>query len=159
MSERNRARLAKPLCDEDQRRRFVGFGMKRLSDFDELERHASDQLHPALDRSKIPGRGISKILVEACPRSFAPAVDVWLVSVGNYGMQRLNHQRPTGVDQSRRAPDHSLDRFLSDQRKIRYCDIYADVEVARCDLLVRGDAKLTASSLLGLFDQRGDDID
>src|SRR5438105_12217513 len=117
--------------------------MKRLSDLDELECHAGDQLHPALDRAKEPGSRIREIFAEACPGSLTPPVDVWLISIGNQRMQRLNHQRSAWVDQRRRPPHDSLDGFLPDQRKVGYRDIYPNFQLARRDFLVRRDAKLS----------------
>src|SRR5207237_3362399 len=89
--------------DDNQGPRFRGFRMKRLSDPDELECDAGDQLNPALDRAKEPWSRIREIFAEACPGSLAPPVDVWLVSTGNQRMQCLNHQRSAGVEQRRRA--------------------------------------------------------
>src|SRR6185503_14910445 len=112
-----------------------------------------DQLYPTLDRSKIPGSGVGKILAEARPRSLAPPIDVWLVSGGNQRMQCLNHQESTGVDQIRRALHHSFDGFFSDQRKVRHGGIDTDIELTGRDFLIRGDAELAAASLVGAFDQ------
>src|SRR5438132_11656060 len=105
--------------------------MERLAQFDEIECNTSDQLYPALDRAKVPGSRIGKIFAEACPRPLAPAIDVPLISSGNHRMQCLNHQRSTRVDQSRCAPQHSLDRFLSDQPKIRHRHTNAAIGLTR----------------------------
>src|SRR5205814_5762719 len=64
-----------------------------------------------------------------------------------------------GVDQRRRAPHDSLDRFLSDQRKIGYRKIYPNFKLAGCDFLVRRDAKLSAACLVCPLDECWNDVD